>query len=152
MAKDPAFLFYPGDWMGGTMVFSRHQKGAYIDLLMGQFHNGHMGLHMVETILGEKDFAELWETTLKPKFKVDNECKYYNEKLDYETTRRRKYTKSRLENLSHMKDHMGSHMDAHMENGNGISSMITTKATFEPDLQFSGFPPDGCPRAPGWWL
>ncbi|MHA2039809.1 MAG: hypothetical protein ACW98X_25615, partial [Promethearchaeota archaeon] len=44
MAKDPAFLFYPGDWLGGTMLFSRAHKGAYMDLLMAQFNNGHMEL------------------------------------------------------------------------------------------------------------
>ena len=29
MAKDPTFLFYTGDWLGGTMVLTRHQKGCY---------------------------------------------------------------------------------------------------------------------------
>lgn len=39
MAKDPAFLFYPGDWLGGTMGMSLTQKGAYFHLLMVQFNN-----------------------------------------------------------------------------------------------------------------
>lgn len=117
MAKDPAFLFYPGDWLGGTMGYSRHEKGAYIDLLMCQFNNGHMDSHMVLTILGEKDYNELWENKLKRKFKVDSDGKFYNEKLEYEMVRRKNYTDSRKKNLSHMV--------SHMENGNGIG--IKTK-------------------------
>ena len=27
MAKDPAFLFYPGDWLGGTMGMTLEEKG-----------------------------------------------------------------------------------------------------------------------------
>lgn len=119
MAKDPAFLFYPGDWLGGTMGYSRHEKGAYIDLLMCQFNNGHMDSHMVLTILGEKDYNELWENKLKRKFKIDSDGKFYNEKLEYEMVRRKNYTDSRKKNLSHMASHMETHMGVHMENGNG---------------------------------
>lgn len=124
MAKDPAFLFYPGDWLGGTMTFSRHHKGAYMDLLMGQFNNGHMGLHMVEAILGQKDYSELWEKILKPKFKADSDGNFYNQKLEDEILKRKKYTKSRQDNLiknkPHMDAHMVSHMAPHMENENEI--------------------------------
>ena len=34
MAKDPAFLFYPGDWIGGTMGMTFEEKGAYMEILM----------------------------------------------------------------------------------------------------------------------
>lgn len=122
MAKDPAFLFYPGDWLGGTMGFSRHEKGAYIDLLMCQFNNSHMDAHMVREILGEKDFSELWEKRLKKKFKIDSAGNFFNQKLEDEIVKRKKWTKSRLDNLSHMESHkeshMVDHMDSHMENEN----------------------------------
>jgi len=124
MAKDPAFLFYPGDWLGGTMGFSRQEKGAYIDLLMCQFNNGHMTTHMVNTILGENDFKELWESCLKCKFLVDESGKYYNQKLDYEINRRKEYTESRRKNLTHMAKHIKPHMGKHMENGNGNENTI----------------------------
>lgn len=99
MAKDPAFLFFPGDWLGGTMTFTRHHKGAYMDLLMAQFNDGHMALQDIKTILGEKDFSELWETKLKKKFKTDKNGLFYNEKLENEIFKRRKYTQSRKKNL-----------------------------------------------------
>ena len=46
MAKDPAFLFYPNDWLGGTMGMTFEEKGAYMELLMMQFNRGHMTSHM----------------------------------------------------------------------------------------------------------
>jgi LPS O-antigen subunit length determinant protein (WzzB/FepE family) len=127
MAKDPAFLFYPGDWLGGTMTFSRAHKGAYMDLLMCQFNQGHMALQDIQIILGEKDYVDMWENKLKAKFTLDLEGKYYNEKLENETVKRKKYTDSRRKNLnntelhmeSHMDNHKVSHMDDHMENENG---------------------------------
>jgi hypothetical protein len=122
MGKDPAFLFFPGDWLGGTITMTRHQKGAYMDLLMVQFNAGHMDAHMVNIVLGEKDFSELWEKVLRRKFKQDENGLFYNEKLEKEIVKRKNYTESRktnLSSLSHMDKHMGGHMDSHMENGNG---------------------------------
>jgi uncharacterized protein YdaU (DUF1376 family) len=123
MAKDPAFLFYPGDWMGGTMLFSRHQKGCYIDLLMCQFQSGHMTLEDVVTILGYDDYEKHWESRLKAKFVQDSEGKYYNQKLEDEQNKRKRYTESRVKNkegknqYSQKKTgHMTKHMSSHMEN------------------------------------
>lgn len=126
MAKDPAFLFFPGDWLGGTMTFSRAHKGAYMDLLMCQFNNGHMGIEDVKVMLGEKDYESMWESKLKAKFKTDSEGKYYNQKLEDEKIKRQKFTDSRHKNLSGGDSHMqldmdsqvNGHMGEHMENGN----------------------------------
>jgi len=125
MAKDPAFLFYPGDWLGGTLLFSRHHKGAYMDLLMAQYNNGHMTLQQIKTLLGEKD-EHLWEDIFvgqpKPKFIQDSNGLWYNEKLEYEINRRKSFTDSRRRNLektpSPPAPHMGSHMGGLMENEN----------------------------------
>ncbi len=98
MAKDPAFLFYPGDWMGGTATFTRAHKGAYMDLLMAQFNYGHMALQDIKNILNG-DFDEMWESKLKFKFKLDEEGLYYNERLDFEKEKRKSFTESRKQNL-----------------------------------------------------
>lgn len=134
MAKDPAFLWYPGDWLGGTMTFSRSHKGAYMDLLMAQFNNGHMTLQDIQTILGKSDYETMWDDKLKHKFKVDENGKFYNEKLDYEVVRRKNYTNSRKKNLKkdeHMAEHKASHMRElmadHMENGNGNGNINANK-------------------------
>ena len=58
MAKDPAFLFYPGDWMGGVSTFTRAHKGAYMDVLMAQHNNGHLSIEDIEIVLGS-DFESM---------------------------------------------------------------------------------------------
>jgi hypothetical protein len=118
MSKDPAFLFYPGDWLGGTMLFNRHHKGAYMDLLMAQFNNGHMTVEEINIVLGEKD-EHLWESVLKPKFIQDYNGKYFNEKLEKEINKRKAFTESRKKNLKKEDIHISPHMEPHMENGNG---------------------------------
>lgn len=118
MAKDPAFLFYPGDWLGGTLTFSRSHKGAYMDLLMAQHNVGHMALQDIRTILGE-DFDSMWESKLKSKFKMDSEGKFFNEKLENESIKRKNFTEGRKKNLRQNPSHMGVHMQPHMENING---------------------------------
>ena len=83
MSKDPAFLFFPGDWLGGTMALTRHHKGAYMDLLMAQFNNGHMNIEEIKTILGQ-DFETMWESVLKKKFIQDDKGLFFNKRLDEE--------------------------------------------------------------------
>ncbi len=78
-AKDPAVLWYWNDWHGGTITFSRHLKGCYMDLLYAQFNNGHLSLEEIRTVLGT-DFSH-WDT-LQKKFARDAAGKFFNEKLD----------------------------------------------------------------------
>lgn len=40
MAKDPAFLFYPGDFLTGTLFMSNEQVGKYVRLLCAQHQHG----------------------------------------------------------------------------------------------------------------
>lgn len=130
MAKDPAFLFYPSDYIGGTMGMTFEQKGAYVDLLMMQFNRGHMTSHMIGQVLGQK-FDELWPT-IKNKFVEDEHGMFYNERLELEKNRRKVFTDSRKNNLTgvnqhtkkkennggHMGGHMDGHTTSHMENEN----------------------------------
>lgn len=111
MAKDPAFLFYPGDWLGGTMTFNRHHKGAYIDLLMAQFNSGPLSLEDIRDILKE-DFS-MWDLKLKSKFKIDSEGKFFNQKLFEEQSKRKSFSESRRNNLS-SETHMNTYMSKHM--------------------------------------
>lgn len=108
MAKDPAFLFYPGDWLGGTITFTRAQKGAYMDLLMAQFNQVGLTIEDIKHILGT-DFW-MWETKLKSKFQEESNGLYFNRKLREESIRRKLYTTSRRQNLK-SEDHMVNHME-----------------------------------------
>lgn len=119
MGKDPAFLFYPGDWMGGTSLMNRYEKGCYMDLLMAQFHNGHLSIDDIKILLGDADYEKYWPR-LSKKFKIDSDGMYYNERLEEEKNKRSGYTESRRVNRKkseenkHMSDHMTNHMNEHM--------------------------------------
>jgi uncharacterized protein YdaU (DUF1376 family) len=143
MAKDPAFLFYPGDYVSGTMGMTFEEKGAYMDLLMLQFNRGHMNTHMIQHTIGH-----LWEQ-VKCKFIQDNEGLWYNVRLDVEKEKRKTFTESRRNNMK-PKDkpsyeppyetHMQPHMDSHMENENeNINKDINTnksKCSFEQAFEY----------------
>lgn len=140
MAKDPAFLFYPNDWIGGTLGMTFEEKGAYMELLMAQFNRGHMTNHMCGQVVGQ-----IWDK-IKDKFKKDSNGLWYNERLEAEILKRQNYTKSRLNNrsgknqytknkenddghmTSHMSGHTTIHMIGHMENEN-INTINTLKNT-----------------------
>lgn len=99
-SKDPALLFYPGDWTQGTLLFTREQKGAYIDLLIAQFNNGHLSLEDVQQVLGPVDFPKMWDCRLKSKFMTDQNGLFFNERWEYEMLRRKRFTQSRKNNLA----------------------------------------------------
>lgn len=126
MAKDPAFLFYPGDWMGGTVTMTRSHKGAYMDLLVAQHNCGHMTLHDIQFVLGA-DFESMWESKLKSKFEVDAEGKFYNQKLENEIVKRKNFTESRKKNFTSVKkvdSHMDHHTESRMENENENENIV----------------------------
>ena len=128
MAKDPAFLFYPNDWIGGTMGMTFEEKGAYMELLMTQFNRGHMTTHMIGQVVGQ-----IWDR-IQEKFVKDENGLWYNVRLEEEKVRRQNFTKSRRNNVSgknqHSKKeenneekelaHMNGHMTSHMENENTL--------------------------------
>jgi len=92
MSKDPAFLFYSSDFLTGTMFFSDEQIGRYIKLLCAQHQKGR---------LNKKDMLNICKTydqDIFDKFKTDKNGLYYNERLENEVERRKKYSESRRKN------------------------------------------------------
>lgn len=90
--KDPAFLFYSNDFLSGTMLMSDEDVGKYIRLLCLQHQKGH---------LKEKEMLNICKTfneDIFNKFKKDEEGNYYNERLEYESNKRRAYSESRRNN------------------------------------------------------
>jgi uncharacterized protein YdaU (DUF1376 family) len=143
MAKDPAFLFYPGDYVSGTMGMTFEEKGAYMDLLMLQFNRGHMNTHMIQHTVGH-----LWEQ-VKCKFIQDNEGLWYNVRLDVEKEKRKTFTESRRNNMkpkdkpsyeppyeTHMQHHMDSHMENVNENINEDINNNKSKCSFEQAFEY----------------
>lgn len=129
MAKDPAFLFYPGDYIAGTMHLDFICKGAYMDLLMLQFNRGHMTLDMIKHMLGGM-YAQIWGQ-IEDKFSVEESegiKYYYNERLRLEKSKRQKFVESRTNNKKGSNQHSKKetkssekkkgHMSNHMEDEN----------------------------------
>ena len=125
MAKDPAFLFYPGDWSLGTMHMTILEKGAYIELLMLQFaREKFTEAHAKHMLNGS--FGVVWDN-IKEKFETDGKL-FWNKRLMEEKERRKTFTESRRINglsskhepkntKAHAK-HMHKHMEDENENEN----------------------------------
>lgn len=110
MAKDPAFLFYTGDFTTGTQFFTDEQVGKYVRLLMAQHQLGHLEeKHMIQ-------ICKSHDKDIFSKFTKDENGLYYNERLESEIVKRKKYSESRSKNRT-KKDVLETY-DNHMENNN----------------------------------
>ena len=76
MGKDPALLFYSGDFLVGTMTMTMEQKGKYITLLCLQHQQG---------FLTEEDMKEHLEDT---DIKVFNKFDKKGDVEDSKTTKK----------------------------------------------------------------
>lgn len=94
MSKDPAVLFYTSDFLTGTLTMTDEQVGKYIRLLCLQHQMGR---------LCEEDMLYICKTheqKIFEKFIKDKDGLYYNERLEQEILRRKKYSESRKKNVS----------------------------------------------------
>ena len=126
MGKDPAVLFYTGDFLVGTMKMNYAQKGKYIQLLCLQHQDGHLSEDDMLSVCGDYD------EKIFSKFIKDENGRYYNERMEQESIKRRRFVESRQRNLvktdkkeqvethksDHMEAHMGNHTESLMENEN----------------------------------
>lgn len=125
--KDPAVLWYFNDWGGGTVGMTRHQKGAYMDLLHAQFNLGDLSLVQIKNVLGV-DFGPHW-STIQKKFTFDLVTElYYNERLKQEREKRSKFTDSRRSNR--LSKSLVSTTEGHMEDVNENRNVINIKKEY----------------------
>jgi uncharacterized protein YdaU (DUF1376 family) len=81
--KDPAFLFYPSDFLTGTMFMNNEQIGIYIRLLCSQHqHGGIIDKVSFNSLVGSNDL-------IRSKF-TETDTGYYNERLTGEMEKRNK--------------------------------------------------------------
>ncbi len=135
MAKDPAFLFYPGDWNLGTMHLTLLEKGCYMELLILQFAKGKFTEAQAKHMLnGSFDLA--WPT-IREKFCTDGTF-FWNKRLKLEKEKREKFSESRRNNGSIKKNEEKSpkHMPKHMEDENINENINELKYNNAPTEKF----------------
>lgn len=92
MAKDPAFLFYPSDFLTGTLAMPFDERGRYITLLCFQHQSGRMTEETIRFLVGS--FSDM----LRLKFSRDENGLFYNERLEEEIKKRTDFLESRRNN------------------------------------------------------
>jgi hypothetical protein len=92
MAKDPAVLFYPADFLVGCIGLTDAQVGQYIKLLCIQHQKGPLSEAIVT------DICKGMDMDIISKFEIDQNGKYFNKRMAEEQERRRNYSLSRSKN------------------------------------------------------
>jgi hypothetical protein len=94
--KDPAFLFYPADFLVGCSDLTMIERGQYITLLCLQHQKGHLSKKIVGLSLGI-EWVSLSEE-LRRKFKEDEAGLIYNGRLDREMLQRTQFVEKQRNN------------------------------------------------------
>lgn len=89
--KNPAVLWYPGDYLVGTMGMTWEEKGRYVELLNLQHQKGHLDIERLMPDCPKEVLA---------KFVQDEDGLWYNIRMEEEQIKRRKFVQSRRNNLS----------------------------------------------------
>ena len=82
--KDPAFMFYPADFMMGTFFMTNEEVGIYIRMLCMQHQQGRLSAEEMDSMCGNR-------SKLRAKFVMDENGMYYNNRLDEEIAKRQAY-------------------------------------------------------------
>lgn len=89
--KNPAVLWYPGDYLVGTMGMTWEEKGRYVELLNLQHQKGHLDINRLMPDCPAEVLA---------KFVQDEDGLWYNIRMEEEQIKRSKFVQSRRNNLA----------------------------------------------------
>lgn len=92
MAKDPAFLFYSSDFLSGVSDLTMEERGQYITLICLQHQKGRLNKKTISLSLG------LISLDVRLKFSEDENGNLFNERLEIEIEKRKKFCESRSNN------------------------------------------------------
>ena len=92
--KDPAVPFYTADWILGTADLTWEEKGIYITLLCLQHSKGHLS----DKIISLNIKREVPPDVMK-KFIKDKDGFWYNERLEHEMQKRKRFKEKQSENV-----------------------------------------------------
>lgn len=86
MSKDPAFLFYPSDFLTGVSDLTMEERGQYITLLCLQHQKHSLTIKAIKLSAGNVTADVL------SKFQKDENGNYYNARLRLESEKRAKHS------------------------------------------------------------
>lgn len=92
MAKDPAVLFYTGDFLNGCTDLTLEERGQYITLLCLQHQKGHLSEKTIRLTVGSVSVDVL------SKFERDDDGLYFNERMEEEIVKRQHFLDTRYFN------------------------------------------------------
>lgn len=92
MSKDPAILFYTGDFLNGCTDLTFEERGQYITLLCLQHQKGHLSEKTIRLTVGSVSVDVL------SKFERDDDGFFYNQRLEDEINKRRHFLDTRYIN------------------------------------------------------
>jgi hypothetical protein len=91
-SKEPSFPFYSQDFLTGCAGLSWPDIGKYSFLLAHQHQKGHLSEKIIKRIIGR------FSPELRLKFVQDNEGLFYNERLESELNKRKRFKEKQSEN------------------------------------------------------
>lgn len=94
MSKDPAFLFYAQDWITGTLTMTMEERGQFITILAVMHQKGRLDQKTIRFLVGNVS------DSLKDKFEIDSDGKWFNVRLEEEIEKRAHFINSRRKNGS----------------------------------------------------
>jgi hypothetical protein len=92
MSKDPAILFYTGDFLNGCVDLTFEERGQYITLLCLQHQKGHLSEKTIRLSVGSVS------VDVFKKFTKDGEGNFYNERMEDEIEKRQHFLDTRYFN------------------------------------------------------
>ncbi len=119
--KDPAILIYTSDFLTGTMLFTDAQVGKYVRLLFLQHQKGHLAEAEIKKICkGDKEVLS--------KFRKDENGLYYNERMDIEIEKRKRFCEKQKENIEKRweKERQRKHTKSIPNNKSGNTLVLPT--------------------------
>ena len=145
MGKDPAVLFYSGDFLNGCSDLTMEERGQYITLLCIQHQKGRLSAKNILLSVGTVS------DDVMAKFKKDENGLFYNERMENEAEKRSKYCESRRKNkdkktydkhMTNICETYDEHMSLHMENENenrnkDINDNLNGKKTKNQNFDFA---------------
>lgn len=133
MAKDPAFLFYPGDYLKDTQCLNELQQVAYDRIMCEHMRNICEHMNNIGVSQGRLNFftKSLSEHEKKELLTFLQECEagFQIEWVALSISKRKYYTNSRAKNRSKKTKNISSSYDKHMvnENENEIDNKIESE-------------------------